>query len=89
MGDTVILWLVRWTPGREVWVQTQASPPKSKNGYRRITMEGVGVGVGGNLAMILILSTRESPVSDVGWNTGGGGGVGLAEVQTLPWEFTS
>ena len=30
-----------------------------------------GWGVGGNLAMILILSTRESPVSDVGWNTGG------------------
>ena len=73
MGDTVTLWLVRWTPGREVWVLAQASPPRSKNGYRRITMEGVGVGVGGNLAMILILSTRESPVSDVGWNTGGGG----------------
>ena len=86
MGDTVTLWLVRWTPGREVWVQAQASPPRSKNGYRRITMEGVGVG--GNLAMILILSTRESPVSDVGWNTGGGGDH-LAEVQTLPWEFTS
>ena len=47
-----------------------------------------GVGVGGNLAMILILSTSESPVSDVGWNTGGGGGH-LAEVQTLPWKFTS
>ena len=45
MGDTVTLWLVRWTPGREVWVQAQAFPPRSKNGYRRITMEGVGVGV--------------------------------------------
>ena len=56
MGDTVTLWLVRWTPGRGVWVQAQASPPRSKNGYRRITMEGVGVG--GNLAMIWFWARR-------------------------------
>ena len=85
MGDTVTLWLLRWIrversgfkpwPGHCVVIlgktinSHNAHPPRSKNGYRRIAMEGVG----GNLAMILILSTRESPVSDVGWNTGGGG----------------
>ena len=81
MGDTVTLWLVRWTPGREVWVQAQASPPRSKNGYRRITMEGVGVG--GNHEHEGVTSVRR-------WmKYWGGGGDHLAEVQTLPWKFTS
>ena len=64
MGDTVTLWLLRWIrversgfkpwPGHCVVIlgktinSHNAHPPRSKNGYRRIAMEGVG----GNLATI-------------------------------------